>query len=573
MQAGKVAILILITALAALLSGCGGSGGRTVAVVDDYKITSEEFENFYPVAYYAFGSAQDEFDKKQERLDSLIVIRLLIQAAYELGIDRSQELAQVVLANKDKFVIDMLYQKEIVDKASVSDAEVSDFWDHLEYKIRASHILVSDYDTAQAILERLTSGESFEKLAYEYSIDPSAKRNKGDLGYFTWGALVDEVQKVAFKMEPGELSPPVQSNLGYHLIKLVDKLPNEQRREFRSMKVDLRQQIIQRKQYVCQREFFDEISEKYPVTIDTTTCTYLLHKRSQMYPPMLLETLPRNDFDLEQLDRNERELILGSWEGGQMTVLEYLTEIQILPSNMRPDLDSYDSLAMVISAIKRTDVLVTEAHRRGLDSDPQVIRKLRLFKEYTMADMMRSDSIPEPPPPDDGVIRMYYDKHPDEFTNPATYHVYEILLADELKALDLKKKIKSEAKFREMALELSERPGKRALEGDLGYITRIKYPEIYDLARKTPVGTIGGPVVTRGKYSIFWVVDMIESELKDYLGVKRDIFRKLTRQNEQQAFAAWIEQHSQETTTEIYEDALWGTINMDKYPDEEQSGS
>ncbi|MCK4461248.1 MAG: peptidylprolyl isomerase, partial [candidate division Zixibacteria bacterium] len=419
----------------------------------------------------------------------------------------------------------------------------------------------------------LTSGESFEKLAYEYSIDPSAKRNKGDLGYFTWGALVDEVQKVAFKMEPGELSPPVQSNLGYHLIKLVDKLPNEQRREFRSMKVDLRQQIIQRKQYVCQREFFDEISEKYPVTIDTTTCTYLLHKRSQMYPPMLLETLPRNDFDLEQLDRNERELILGSWEGGQMTVLEYLTEIQILPSNMRPDLDSYDSLAMVISAIKRTDVLVTEAHRRGLDSDPQVIRKLRLFKEYTMADMMRSDSIPEPPPPDDGVIRMYYDKHPDEFTNPATYHVYEILLADELKALDLKKKIKSEAKFREMALELSERPGKRALEGDLGYITRIKYPEIYDLARKTPVGTIGGPVVTRGKYSIFWVVDMIESELKDYLGVKRDIFRKLTRQNEQQAFAAWIEQHSQETTTEIYEDALWGTINMDKYPDEEQSGS
>ncbi len=573
MQAGKVAILILITALAALLSGCGGSGGRTVAVVDDYKITSEEFENFYPVAYYAFGSAQDEFDKKQERLDSLIVIRLLIQAAYELGIDRSQELAQVVLANKDKFVIDMLYQKEVVDKASVSDAEVSDFWDHLEYKIRASHILVSDYDTAQAILERLTSGESFEKLAYEYSIDPSAKRNKGDLGYFTWGALVDEVQKVAFKMEPGELSPPVQSNLGYHLIKLVDKLPNEQRREFRSMKVDLRQQIIQRKQYVCQREFFDEISEKYPVTIDTTTCTYLLHKRSQMYPPMLLETLPRNDFDLEQLDRNERELILGSWEGGQMTVLEYLTEIQILPSNMRPDLDSYDSLAMVISAIKRTDVLVTEAHRRGLDSDPQVIRKLRLFKEYTMADMMRSDSIPEPPPPDDGVIRMYYDKHPDEFTNPATYHVYEILLADELKALDLKKKIKSEAKFREMALELSERPGKRALEGDLGYITRIKYPEIYDLARKTPVGTIGGPVVTRGKYSIFWVVDMIESELKDYLGVKRDIFRKLTRQNEQQAFAAWIEQHSQETTTEIYEDALWGTINMDKYPDEEQSGS
>ena len=573
MQAGKAVILILMVSLSAILSGCGGSGGPTVAVVDGYEITSEEFENFYPVAHYAFGSGQDEFDKKRERLDSLIVIRMLIQAAYELGIDRSQELAQVVLANKDKFLLDILYQKEVVDNASVSDAEVHDFWNHLEYKIRASHIVVSDSDTAQALLERLTSGESFEKIAFEYSIDPSARKNKGDLGYFTWGALVDEVQQVAFKMEPGELSPSVKSNLGYHLIKLVDKLPNEQRREFESMKVDLRQQIIQRKQYMRQREFFDEMSEKYPVTIDTTTCAYLLHKRSEMYPPMLLETLPRNDFDVEQLDRNERELILGSWDGGQMTVLEYLTEIQKIPSNLRPDLDSYDSLTLVISAIKRTDVLVIEARRRGLDSDPQVIRKLRLFKEYTMADLMRSDSIPKPEPPDDGVTRMYYDKHPQEFTNPATYHVYEILLGDELKALDLKKNIKREAKFRETALELSERPGKRALEGDLGYITRTKYPEIYDLARKTPVGTIGGPVVTRGKYSIFWVADKTESELKDYLGVKRDIFRKLSERNEQQAFAAWIEQRGQETSIEIYEDALWSTINMDKYPDEEESGS
>ena len=572
MQAGKAVLLILIVSLAAILSGCG-SGGRTVAVVDGYEITSEEFENFYPVAHYVFGSAQDEFDKKRERLDSLIIIRTLIRAAYEQGLDRSEELARVVLANKDKFLLDILYQKEVVDKASVSDAEVHDFWDHLEYKIRVLHIVVSDSDTAQSLLERLTSGESFEKLAYKYSIDPSARKNKGDLGYFTWGALVDEVQEVAFKMEPGELSPPVKSNLGYHLVKLVDKLPNEQRREFASMKVDLRQQIIQRKQYVRQREFFDEISEKYPVTIDTTTCAYLLHKRSDMYPPMLLETLPKNDFDVEQLDRNERELILGSWDGGQITLLEYLTEIQRIPSNLRPDLDSYDSLALVISAIKRSDVLVTMAHRRGLDSDTQVIRKLRLFKEYTMADLMRSDSIPKPPPPDDGVIRMYYDKHPDEFTNPATYHVYEILLADELKALDLKKNIKSEAKFRETALELSERPGKRALEGDLGYITRRKYPEIYDLARKTPLGTIGGPVVTRGKYSIFWVTDKTESELKDYLGVKRDIFQKLSVRNEQQAFAAWVEQRGQEISIEIYEDALWSTINMDKYPDEEESGS
>ena len=569
----NVTLFILALTLGALLAGCGGSGDSVVAKVGDYEITADEFTQFYSTDYLAFAGADEEYEQLEQYLDSLMIIHMLVQAAYEKGIDRSEELARVVLANKDRFLLDVLYKTEVGDKASVSDAEVRDFWDHLENKIRASHIVVSDKDTAQALFERLKAGESFEKIAFEYSIDPSARRNKGDLGYFTWGALVDEVQDMAFQMEPGELSPPVETNLGFHLVKLVDKLPNEQRREFKTMKLELEQQITARKRYTQQREFFEYINETYPVTIDTTTCAYLLHKREQMYPPMLLETLPRSDFDTEQLDRNERELIIGSWDGGQITVVEYLEEIQKMPANMRPDLDKYDSLALVVAAIKRQDILLIDAHRRGLDSDPDMARKLKLFKEYAMADLMRNDSIPKPPPPDDGVIRMYYDKHHDEFTDPATFHVYEILMTNELKAIDLKNSIKTEDEFREKALELSERPGKRALQGDLGYIKRAVYPEIYDLARKTKVRTIGGPVVTRGKYSIFWVADKTEPELKDFLGVKRTIFGIITQQNTHAAFAAWVNERKQNMDYNIYEDALRATINMDRYLDGDETGS
>lgn len=566
-------LLILVLIFGALIAGCGDAGDRTVARVGDYEITAKEFTQFYSTDYLAFAGPDEELEQLEEFLDSLIIIHMLIQAAYEKGIDRSEELARVLLANKDRFLLDVLYKQEVVDKTEVSEAEVRDFWEHLENKIRASHIVVSDEDTAQALFERLKAGESFEKIAFEHSIDPSSRKNKGDLGYFTWGALVDEVQEVAFQMEPGELSPPVESNLGFHIVKLVDKLPNEQRREFKTMKLELKQQIKARKSYSEQRDFFKYITDTYPVTIDTTTCAYLLHKREQMYPPMLLETLPRNDFDVEQLDRNERELIIGSWDGGQMTVVEYLEEIQKIPANIRPDLDKYDSLAQVIAAIKRQDILLIDAHRRGLDSDPEMARKLKLFKEYTMADMMRNDSIPQPPPPDDGVIRMYYDKHHEEFTDPATFHVYEIMLADELKAIDLRNTIKTEEEFREIALDISERPGKRALQGDLGYIRRQVYPEIYDLARKTKVRTIGGPVVTRGKYSIFWVADKTEPVLKDYLGVKRNIFEIISRQKTIAAFAAWVNERKQKTDLSIYKDALRATINMDRYPDADETGS
>jgi parvulin-like peptidyl-prolyl isomerase len=560
-------LLILALIMGALIAGCGSSGDSTIAKVGDYEISAKEFTQFYNTDYLAFASPDEEYAQLEQFLDSLMIIHMLIQAAYEKGIDKSEELARVVLANKDKFLLDVLYKQQVSEKATVTDAEVRDFWNNLEYKIRASHIVISDKDTAQALFERLKSGESFEKIAFEYSIDPSAKRNKGDLGYFTWGALFDEVQEIAFQMEPGELSPPVETELGFHLIKLVDKMPNEQRNELTTMKLELEQQLKARKRYSEQRDFFKYIDETYPVTIDTTTCAYLLHKREQMYPPMLLETLPRNDFDVEQLDRNERELIIGSWDGGQITVIEYLEEIQKIPANVRPSLDKYDSLAMVVSAIKRQDILLIDAHRRGLDSDSEMSRKLKLFKEYTMADMMRNDSIPKPPPPGDGVVRMYYDKHHDEFTDPATFHVYEIMLADEMKAIELRNSIKTEKEFREIALEISERPGKRALEGDLGYIKRASYPEIYDLANKTKVNTIGGPVVTRGKYSIFWLADKTESVLKDFLNVKRSVIQIISKKNEIAAFASWVEERKQMTDYQIYEDALRATINMDRYPE------
>ena len=558
-------ILLLTGILAGILSGCGGSGGKTLAVVGDYKITMEEFEELVPPTRYAFPTAQDEFDGKRDMLDSLIVSRLLIDAAYEIGLDKSEELARVVLANKDKFLLNVLAKREIADKVDASEAEIRDFYNHLEYKIRASHIVVSDPDTAQALFERITSGESFEKLAYEYSIDPSAKKNKGDLGYFSWGAVVDELQETAFAMESGEVSPPVKSMLGYHIIKLVDKLPDEQRQEFDAMKTDIERQIKNRKSLALRTKFFESMEEKYKVTVDTTTCAYLLHKRETMYPPMLLETLPRNDFDMDQLDRNEKELVLATWDGGQMTVHEYLAQAQKVPANIRPDFDQYDSLASLIHAMNRPNVLVTEAHRSGLDSDPDYVRKVKLFKELTMADLMRNDSLPIPPPPDEGMVRQYYDEHHDEFTTPAKVHVYEILVSDELKVRELKGSLTSLAAFQEKALEVSERYGKRVLKGDLGYIHKLNYPDLFDVAYETPIGSIGGPVVTRGKHSIFWVVDKIEPELKDFLGSKREIFQRLTNQQRHAAFAAWVDARKEITSVEVDEDVLWELIDMNKY--------
>ena len=569
----SLAVCIAISSMVCLIVGCGSSGSKTVATVGDYDITTQEFSDFFQSAAYPFASAQDEFDKGREILDSMIVNRLLVQAAYEKNIDKLEELNRVVLANKDKFLLDVLYKLYVADKAVVADAEVKDFYDKLQYKIRASHILVKDIDTAQALLEQVQAGENFEKLAYDYSIDPSAKRNKGDLGYFLWGALVDEFQQVAFAMEPGEVSPPVESSYGFHIIKVVDRLPNDQRGDFESMKSDLKRQLNGKKRMQLMQDYFSAINDKYPITIDTTTCSYLLRKREFLYPPQILETLPKGDFDIEQLDRNERELVLATWDGGQMTIIEYLEKAKQIPSHMKPTFDDHDSLAVTVFELKKLEILTYEALREGLDKDPEYVRKVRLFKELSMADIMRNDSLPRPLPPDDGMLRQYYDEHPDEFVNPAKVHVYEILVSDEKKANQLKKEINTLNTFKERAADLTERPGKRNVQGNLDYIERKFFPEIFDLARKTKVGRIGGPVVTMGKYSIFWVVDKVDEELKDYLDVKSQIQSRLNSEQKNAAFHDWVEQRWAETDVEIHEDVLWSLIDMDKYAGQDSAAA
>jgi len=86
-------------------------------------------------------------------------------------------------------------------------------------KIKCSHILVKKQSEALAILERLKSGEKFGRLARELSIDSGSAKRDGSLGYFGKGMMVKPFEEAAFKLEIGNVSEPVKSEFGYHIIK------------------------------------------------------------------------------------------------------------------------------------------------------------------------------------------------------------------------------------------------------------------------------------------------------------------------------------------------------------------
>ncbi|HYY36585.1 MAG TPA: peptidylprolyl isomerase, partial [Xanthobacteraceae bacterium] len=113
-------------------------------------------------------------------------------------------------------------------KAAVSDEAMHQIYNDAvksvggQEEVRARHILVQSEDEAKAILEQLKKGADFATLAKEKSKDPGAAEG-GDLGYFTKDQMVPEFADVAFKMYPGQLSNPVKTQFGWHVIKLEDK--------------------------------------------------------------------------------------------------------------------------------------------------------------------------------------------------------------------------------------------------------------------------------------------------------------------------------------------------------------
>jgi peptidyl-prolyl cis-trans isomerase C len=138
--------------------------------------------------------------------------------------------------------IEELIQTQIDNKVVISDQDSEAFYKgHPEFfkqseQVKASHILIkvekdaSDSDRAKAkakideVQKKLKDGEDFAKLAQEYSEGPSNEKG-GDLGYFERGQMVKEFEDAAFALKPGEVSGVVQTQFGYHIIKVTDKKP------------------------------------------------------------------------------------------------------------------------------------------------------------------------------------------------------------------------------------------------------------------------------------------------------------------------------------------------------------
>ena len=164
--------------------------------------------------------------KREHLISYLADIIMVTQAADKKNIADNPDFKRRLAFLRSKLLMGYELQQEA--KTALTDEALKQTYDEAvksmsgQEEVRARHILVEGEDEAKAIIEQLKGGADFAKLAKEKSKDPGAAEG-GDLGYFTKDQMVPEFADVAFKMYPGQLSNPVKTQFGWHVIKVEDK--------------------------------------------------------------------------------------------------------------------------------------------------------------------------------------------------------------------------------------------------------------------------------------------------------------------------------------------------------------
>lgn len=271
----KSLFLITLLCIALAFTACSQKNDQGIednvkATVNGKAISLEEYDDamayYKDYVEYQFGEGvwETEASKgltykelyEEYVMDEMTKSLLLLDAAEKEGITVTEEEKQNALENfkinfqndeeyksfleqrgmTEEFIIQELAKETLINNYIISkidslkpnDDELKDIFDDMKMnmQVKASHILVDTEEEALKVIERINKGEDFAELAKELSTDTGSGVNGGDLDYFNYAQMVKPFSEAAFALETGEVSQPVKSDFGYHIIKLTDKIVN-----------------------------------------------------------------------------------------------------------------------------------------------------------------------------------------------------------------------------------------------------------------------------------------------------------------------------------------------------------
>ena len=308
----KTHVFILLLALLALgVAGCGGDDENVpdgaVAVVDGEEITKSEFDALMTRAKSSYTQNKREWPKvgtpEYKTLQNQAVAYLVQQEKYrqkaedldvevtdkEVDERMQQVITQYFSGKREDFeknlkqqglneeqvraeienqvVSEKIYEK-VTEGVKVTDAEIQKYYDghKSDYKVAESrdvrHILVAKKPLADDLHTQLQNGGAFAALAKKHSTDPGSKENGGKLTVRR-GETVPPFDKAAFSLKKGELSQPVKTQYGYHIIEALSDVKPASQTPLKDVKEQIRQQLLQEKRQQAITDWSKELNDEF----------------------------------------------------------------------------------------------------------------------------------------------------------------------------------------------------------------------------------------------------------------------------------------------------------------------
>jgi peptidyl-prolyl cis-trans isomerase C len=255
-----------------------------LARIGNKTITKADFEARISVLPPQYQQALKDEKAKKDFFEMVIQAHLFALAAKDEKLDKDAKVAMQIEDMTNGILAQEFVRRKLSKIEKITDEQIKQYYDENKDKlinpptVRVQHILIKlaegakPEETAAALAKAeklrkdLEGGADFGKLAEQYSDDPETKVNGGDLGYFTQQQMVPEFSEPVFKMKPGEISQPIKSPFGFHIVKVNDKTEGKPM-DLKEATPTIQSAILNIKQKKVLENEVNRLKKKYKVTV------------------------------------------------------------------------------------------------------------------------------------------------------------------------------------------------------------------------------------------------------------------------------------------------------------------
>jgi parvulin-like peptidyl-prolyl isomerase len=398
-----------------LLPACTGKQAEKeiVGKVNDRLITLQEFRLFYELdPNFAIdstgpGALHDELDKYIDQIlayDHAEQMGLLNDSIYIKGC--TWELHQAMLRE--------LYRQQVQNQITVDDQDLRAEFLKSAIQVHVRQLFSKDLNQAERWYAQLTQGGSFQALAREAFHDTTLAANGGDLGWVTLNSLDDDFWGAIINMQKNEISRPVHTRWGYHIIQLLDRrdqviLPEE---EFQHQRPMLEKKIRQRKGRQFANQYISHFIGKFNPQPDPATLRFLWQQvvpKDEQEKKVLSRIVELNEKQIQSIQQNYRGYLdkpLVNFKKGHFTLAEFLHGVVQMPYSNRPRFKSIEQFSNQLGTWVRDELLLREAERRNLDREPRVQAEVRSIMEQNFYNLFVEQEVSALSVPDS--VQVYF---------------------------------------------------------------------------------------------------------------------------------------------------------------------